>query len=98
MPTPPRSATPPSPRGAFRVKESYPGVATFESLTCRGRLYETRSLPDRAAGDGEWIIGQMNANLGHDDVCPSDPEAHGDVCPLERLLAPLALVRGARSS
>jgi hypothetical protein len=84
IPTPPFSVAAPTPRGSFRVSESYPGVSTFESLTCQGHLYERRELPDHMVGDGEWVMKQMDANLSHDDVCPVAPEKHGPTCPFDR--------------
>jgi hypothetical protein len=84
MATPPRSAPATSPRGSFRVKQSYPGVAMFKSFTCQDHLYETRVLPEHVIGDGFWVIDQMNANLNHADACPADPQQHGAVCPFDR--------------
>lgn len=85
----------PSPRGAFRIRESYHGVATFKSFTCKGHLYETRALPEHAVGDGFWVIDQMNANLNHHDVCPADAQEHGHRCPFDAHRVALTIERGA---
>lgn len=82
MATPPRSAPATSPRGSFRVKQSYPGIATFKSFTCQGQLYETREFPEHAIGDGLWIIDKMNGDLSHVGVCPpGHPEG---ACPFDQ--------------
>lgn len=86
MATPPRPAplADQQPRGTYRSADSYPGITVFRSYTCGGHLYETRELPEYMAGDGRWVKVQMDANLGHPDVCPTNPTLHGAVCPFER--------------
>lgn len=94
MATPPLSAAAPAVRGSFRVKESYPGIATFKSFTCRNQLYETRSFPEHVVGDGLWVIDQMNANLNHAHVCPADPQQHGRRCPFDHHRVQAVIERG----
>jgi hypothetical protein len=67
------------PRGAFRVRDTYPGVAMFRSFTCCG-MFEERQVPDRYAGDGVAIWRQMLDNLS--EVCPDDGHKPDD-CPFE---------------
>ena len=73
----------PHARGAFRLVDSYPGVAVFKSYTCQGHLFEVRERPEHTLDDsGGWhVLRSMQDELEH--VCPSDPEFHGDVCPFD---------------
>ena len=76
------------------MKDNYPGVASFKSYTCNGHVYETRMLPEQLVGDGAWVMKQMDRNLDHADVCPSDPQLHGSVCPFDRRRFGVALPAG----